>query len=399
MQLRCEECHNLHFRECVSCGVPYDADAEELEGAWGGMCVDCSSEHFICDSCNEIYHEDLYGGEGLCLSCQEKRGKLIKGYHQGSDRGINFLPYRGEELYFGVELETENYKDRLAAAEDVLSLSKDESLFWLEEDCSLIDGFELITQPATLAYHKEHFPWREICQTLRQHHGEAERADHAALHVHFSKSFFPPQNRDAYALKLIYLVDKFRKELLQTAGTSDYLSRRSAQGYRYSEFRKFFCKDSLKKLCCDYDRYKAVNIHSDQDTFEVRIFGSTLDPHRVIANIELVDHLIHFALGLSVTEVKKLSWRQIVEGASMNGYTNLNKIICQKKILRRKGSEITKGSLVHICLPRTEDTHYGRVGVGNGDVGLVVDLHGSEVYINFPDRPGWRGLISEVVLA
>ena len=208
MQLRCEECHknlvpaeviyylgtrlcavchNLHFRECVSCGVLYDADAEELEGAWGGMCRACSLEHFVCDSCGEICHEDSYGGNGLCLSCQAKRGKLIKGYHQGSDRDINFLPHRGEKLYFGVELETENYKDRQAAAKDVLSLSKDESLFWLEEDFSLTNGFELITQPATLEYHKEHFPWREICQTLRQHGGEAERVNYAALHVHFSK--------------------------------------------------------------------------------------------------------------------------------------------------------------------------------------------------------------------
>ena len=83
----------------------------------------------------------------------------------------------------------------------------------------------------------------------------------------------------------------------------------------------------------------------------------------------------------------------------MNGYTNLNKIICQKKILRRKGGEITKGSRVRICLPRTEDTHYGRVGIRNGDVGLVVDLYDRNIYVNFPGRPGWHGLISEVVLA
>ena len=399
MQLRCEEYHNLHFRECVSCGVSYNIEADESRGAWGGMCRACSLEHFVCDSCGQIYHEDSYGDNGLCFSCQAKRDELIKKYHQGSDKDINFLPYCGEELYFGVELETENYKDKLAAAKDVLSLSEGESLFWLEEDCSLVNGFELITQPATLEYHKEHFPWGEICRTLSQHDGGAERADHAALHVHFSKSFFPPRDRDTHTLKLIYLVDKFRKELLQTAGTSDYLSQRSAQGYLYSEFRKFFCKDSLKKLSSYYDRYKAVNIHSSQDTFEVRIFRSTLDPHRIIANIELVDHLIHLALRLSVTEVKKLSWKQIVEGASMNGYTNLSNIICRKKTLRRKGSEITKGSLVHICLPRTEDTLYRRGGVRNNDVGLVVDLYDGIVCVNFPHCSEWHGRVSEVVLA
>ena len=54
----CRVCHNLHFEECACCGFLYDEEADAPRGAWGGMCIDCSSEHFVCDSCGEIYHVD-----------------------------------------------------------------------------------------------------------------------------------------------------------------------------------------------------------------------------------------------------------------------------------------------------------------------------------------------------
>lgn len=192
------------------------------------LCLECLQTTSVCSNCGErVSTDELYSD--LCEDCYT-RSRILE-YHSGSPHGQIFYPYEGEELYFGVELETDGYGDLLEAAADVLRLSLNKRLFWLETDRSLISGFELITQPATLEYHRSKFPWAKITECLKQHGAKAEDSERAAMHVHFSSQFFPPRHYSSCALKAVYLFDKFRKELLATAKTTTYLANRSAQPY------------------------------------------------------------------------------------------------------------------------------------------------------------------------
>jgi hypothetical protein len=55
-------------------------------------------------------------------------------------------------LFLGAEIEVDNGDDRYYCAETVVSTMND--FLYCESDGSLDDGFEMITQPATLNYHK-----------------------------------------------------------------------------------------------------------------------------------------------------------------------------------------------------------------------------------------------------
>jgi hypothetical protein len=65
--------------------------------------------------------------------------------------------------------------------------SEDESLFCLEHDGSLVDGFEIVTHPCTLQYHNREFPWTEICEFVTKAGYLSHTTNTCGLHIHASK--------------------------------------------------------------------------------------------------------------------------------------------------------------------------------------------------------------------
>ena len=338
----CIACFDRHYRTCVVCEAVYDYDAEYPHGdVWAGMCRSCSHDHFECTCCGGILHVDSLWEDSLCRAChiaeeEEKSVSVVEGYHTRG-AAINFLPTNYEPLYYGVELETEGYAQREDAARAVFKLSKEKTLFCLEHDCSLNAGFELITQPATLDYHREQFPWKEICQVLREHEGRAEDSEHAAMHVHASTLFFA-REATLGTLKLLYLVEKHRAELLLSANTSAYLANRSA--HRLIGHKSIFSSPnyncSLHELARKHDRFTALNPFPSYPTLEFRIFRSTLNVDRIIANLELTDRLVRLAAETDVSGIKKLSWAKIAKLPKGNGYVHLDKFLCPKRVIEKK---------------------------------------------------------------
>jgi len=406
----CTVCYDRHFRNCECCHMNYDYDYNYRRGTcWGSFCPACSDDHFTCVSCGQTYHIDDQsdGYSDYCIDCysedEDDDEYPIHSYHSGQNSSGLFYPTNFETLYFGVELETDGYGRISSAAEDVLLLSEGESLFWLEHDCSLSDGFELITHPATLEYHKEQFPWKEITQTLEKHGAKSETSAAAALHIHFSKEFFPSRHIASCSLKLIYLFSKFRKELLKTANTSDYLAVRSAKDSPIEHQKLFETKPytrTYKEIHDTCERYLAVNICSSQPTIEIRIFRSTLDSKRIISYLELVHHLIHLARDLTVSQVKRLSWKRIVALAGSNGYSNLTDYLCDKKIRRRRGKigEIIVGSRVRVR--EGVYPNFGWGAVTPESIGTVssISLADNTCYVDFLEYTHWLGELHELEL-
>lgn len=418
--LICTDCAEEHFRYCIRCDALYDPDEC---GHSNRLCPDCGENYFICVGCGEIVDNGCYGEDGYCDDCwgnSDEEGEVIWPYHCSYRPKLTFYPSKGsnEDLFFGVELETELYPHPNQAAEDVLQYSKDRQLFFIESDSSLSSGFELITQPATLDFHRTQFPWDDICETLTEHKGRSEDSPAAAMHVHCAKTFFKsrPSGR---TLKLIYLVEKYRKECLKTAICSEYLADRSAtkylQGYSLGEHDCNWLltteddhqahRDKLQSLESDCERLRAINTLTDTRTIEFRLFRSTLNKDRIIANLEFTDLLIRLARDLPMYKVKQLSWKQIVSLAGSNGYSFLPSMICPKKKpslrARIREGEVVEGNSVRIR--SNVEPRHGRGYVQGGEVGTVKHIERRNSYkplvrviVNFPSCNAWTGYSDEL---
>lgn len=336
----CAPCYNSHFEHCICCGDSYDRNYEEQRlGAWGGMCCTCSDEHFVCEECGETCHLDSCGEDGLCQDCVNKEYGRIKGYHTGADGGIQYQPYwSSDSVYFGIELETDDYDDRVEASNELYALSQGETLFWQEEDSSLQEGIEIISQPCTLDYHRDSFPWSKIREIVRKHGGLSERTGTSALHIHFSLSFFNGQGLELRQLRLIYLFEKFREQLAILARTSDYLLSRSAQEYRYERDTLFHgeAEDRLAALKSRYGRYMAVNLEN-RNTIEIRLFRGTLSRRVILASIELVDFLIRLAKNTETRTLQRLSWKGLLKRIRAGNYQFLPAYLIEKEADKLKG--------------------------------------------------------------
>lgn len=333
----CETCFNEHFSNCDCCEGAYDL----ADDTWGGMCQVCCDEHFVCDGCGEIIHSDSYGEDGMCEDCYQRSSERIHGYHCGGNKGICFYPHEGEPLYFGIELETDDYKDRHGAGEELYEVSEEDALFWQEEDGSLEDGIEIITQPCTLDYHRDKFPWGRIREAVKKYGGKSEKTNAAALHIHFNKSFLDGEESELYQLRLIYLFEKFRDELLVLARTSQYLWERSAKAYRLNLFD---CspKSKMRELRQDCDRLMAVNLHSDKDTIEIRLFRGTLGRDTILASIELVDFLVRLARGTSTATLQRLTWRGLLKKIKAKDYQYLPAYLVKREADKLTGRHTPK---------------------------------------------------------
>ena len=319
--LLCATCFGSYYH-CAACGNLYNREAAENEGAWGDMCMPCSSEHFVCGECRETFNAEAYSEEGLCENCVGRReNQGVRDYHSHLGRRVCFLPNKNQALYFGVELETDKYDERRPAAKELVALSPDEELFWLENDSSLDCGIELITQPCSLDYHLNKFPWETAIEIIERNGGHGQDTGTAALHIHFNRSFLNGKQAELQQLRLVYLFEKFRDELLILGRTSDYLQSRSAKKYN-CPLHDTTAKLKMYQLECLVDRMQSVNI-TNRTTIEIRIFRSTLQVTTIKASIELVDFLVRLAKNESTRQLQKLSWRDMLKLINKSKYRYL----------------------------------------------------------------------------
>ena len=322
----CAECYTNRLPHCDCCGDSYNPTDD---GCWGGMCQSCSDSHFECCSCGEIHHIDDYGENGMCLGCSERASVPIKDYHSGPDCGTFFCPDATESLYFGVELETDCYDNREEAAVALTKLCNCDRLFWLERDCTLDKGIEIISQPCTLAYHRDVFPWGAVAKTVEQFGGRSHDTETCGLHIHFSQTFFNG-HPELYQLRLIYLFEKFWDELVVFSRRGTRALWRNANKYDRSLF-DCSAKNKIRELRGGDCRYQAVNI-TNEETIEIRIFRGSLEVKTILASIELVDFLVHVAKKVSTKRLQAMSWTGLTRMLSHKDYHYLPQYLVEKEL-------------------------------------------------------------------
>ena len=205
----CRDCAEQVGECCEECGEW--ARHEDIVRLHNGdhLCDRCFDRlgGFYCANCHEAFLPEEYGGgndcgDYFCTDCWEESGGSLESYLDEGCSGT-FRPRKtpadelkekaGESLLFlGFELESGgvgNANDCLETLESI-SPCNSEEYFRFKEDGSIPDyGAELVSQPGTLAWHKN-FKWERILRELRAGGFKSHDLDgECGLHVHFNRSF------------------------------------------------------------------------------------------------------------------------------------------------------------------------------------------------------------------
>lgn len=296
---------------CEDCGARMPSeDAVSAIDRYGDACIICSDcadlNYYFCEDCGRYVHEWFWNHDAeLCNDCAEARyGGLIQSYHEGHPNGLEFF---GDARYsfiaghFGIELEvTTDEPQRVAYMLRELGCRTD--LYHLENDCS-VDGFEMIFQPMTLEYIREHIAdIRHIFEVLNQYGATAEQGN--GLHIHVSRTAFG--NDAATQARRIALC-------MKAFAGDNYNRMRAASGRSYDAGD--WCRDNIgignfnqKKQAAATrraDRYLAVNVQNT-DTVEFRLGRSTVDCDDFIRWIQTIGVIVRRSESITPTQATDL---------------------------------------------------------------------------------------------
>ena len=198
--------------------------------------------------------------------------------------------FHGEgKLFLGMELEVETGRSLGTCLDVVRQHLEDNNLVYLKSDGSINCGFEMVTHPMAFDWALENFPW-ELLDSLSTH--GAYTNDQVGLHVHVNRSGFITPTHTYKWLKFIYRNQRKVTRLARRSGSNwaafDPDDRANIKRY---------CKGDQSPV-----RYRAVNTQND-NTFEIRVFQSSLDPHEVKAALAFADASVRYTEQLSTNDI------------------------------------------------------------------------------------------------
>lgn len=337
----CEDCFHDIFTTCDRCGdVIRRTDA--IEDCYNTFCPDCfNNYYFYCDRCDSIYpvediHEDDNGV--YCTCCADDLGILgggIENYYY-KPAPIFYGSSSPEDLYMGVELEVDGGGEHNDNANYVTELiNQDGEFVYCKHDGSLDEGFEIVSHPTTLDYHWHNADWQSVMKRALEKGYRSHDAGTAGLHVHLSKAFFGTtyDEQDKNIMKLLYLVERFWKEMVK-------FSRRTESQLQQWAKRYGLCSspEELLNTAKGSERYHCVNLQNDY-TVEIRMFRGTLRYNTFIATLQFCGVLAEVAVNTSVQEIQSLTWESFLD-CIPEDYTELNEYLEKRKLLPSNKEEI-----------------------------------------------------------
>ena len=309
-------------------------------------------EPITCRCCGQTIHPRDNAGTGdlpLCLTCLEDRytvcsrcGALIPNHQacylpSGDDEDEPYCPdcyltvagqkpihdyyYRPSPcfwgdgpFYFGVELEIDEAGEDSDNARRLLAIANQgQPRLYCKHDGSLDDGFELVTHPMSLSYHRTEMPWEALLREAVRMGYLSHQSGTCGLHIHVSREAFGDTyaHQEAAIARVLYFFEKHWEELLKFSRRTPAQLNRWAARYGYQEQPK----DILEHAKDDRhaSRYTCVNL-TNADTIEFRIFRGTLRVNTILATLQLLDRICDVALALSDDVLKEMSWTTFAAG-------------------------------------------------------------------------------------
>lgn len=314
----CEDCIEELFRECDDCGELYP----RYDGYWTGdgrhICEACRYDHYYeCVDCGELYHEDdcYYDDnteENYCSSCWEnRRNRAIHDYYYKP--APIFHGGRLDRMYLGVELEIDDggeYDDNAKVLLDLANGDLSEEHIYCKHDGSLNNGFEIVSHPATLAYHENSIPWRELMEKALSMRYRSHDTTTCGLHVHVSRSALGNtyDEREQTIAKILYFIESHWYKILRFSRRTESQVNRWAR--RYVMERN--AVETYERAKRDFDRYHCLNLQND-NTIEFRMFRGTLKHSTFVATLQFVHDICKYCMGVSMFDIEFAQWNEFVE--------------------------------------------------------------------------------------
>lgn len=214
----------------------------------------------------------------------------------------------------GVELEIDDGGESSSNAKELLSIAnRSYEHIYCKHDGSLEEGFEIVTHPMTLDYHREGMTWADILHKAVAMGYKSHQAGTCGLHVHVNRNAFgsTEDEQEACIARILYFFEKHWEELLKFSRRTQRQLDRWAARYGYKEQPREILEHAKKGY--HGGRYTCVNLQNDS-TIEFRMFRGTLKLNTLIATLQLVDRICEVAICLSDEEVKNMSWSTFVSG-------------------------------------------------------------------------------------
>ena len=365
----CEDCRDEYYYCCDSCyELVHVDDAIAVDYNDGYVCESCADNYYTCDHCDNLFSDQNIAvntiGITLCEYCYneyyftcegcgevypQEDGEYINGYnycttcandHQDCILSYSYKPnpifFGDDNAGYGIELEIDNGDCREEAAKAITEAGGDH--IYLKEDGSLsYAGFEVVTHPATLDYHINHFPWTEICDAALSYGYRSHDTDTCGLHIHASRSLFgdTQMEQDLTIAKIILLVDRWydshivrfaRRNLSKMRHWADKPNADIRPGDNDS--------DAVYKSKKTADsRYKAVNL-CNRRTVEFRFFRGTLKRDTIIASIQWVDTIIKYCRNTPLNDLFNTTWDNIFGNT---GHAELTEYLKRRNLYNVKG--------------------------------------------------------------
>jgi hypothetical protein len=295
----CESCRdNIGTFECQECNDEWP----------DSYCAnpDDDSEDYICNTCNEN------GGGHIHSYSYKPRAK----FHKADNEHVKDT----NQLYFGIELEVE----RNGSSTDKGSMAKliEHDSYYLKNDGSLSDGFEIVTHPLTFSYIQQNksIIFSKMLSLLSSNGYRSYDSDTCGMHIHLSKK--------AFGTWQLY---RFIKFFVDNKDFVTYISQRKSEQLNkwatIEEENDNAIIYKAKKKGGNSKRYVAINLQNDK-TVELRIFRGTLNHMSFMKNIEFAYALFNFTRDCK--DISLQSFKEYINQS--NEYTMLKKFIKTKNL-------------------------------------------------------------------
>ena len=296
----CDDCYHNYTWQCEHCG---DTISENCGDNDYPLCQYCRDNHYYrCENCGDLICDDsvYWCDDGpYCQCCYDNIGyEIIRDYSYTPD--LNFLHTQDENpsekplLYLGFELEAGGLDSSDDAKEIAEEIADDETTRFFTEDGSIPgDGFEMVSMPCTLDYHRG-INWQDTLATmarrgLRSHDLGAEGC---GLHVHASRDYLT----DFQWLFLDWFVSRNQRAFEKIARRKECHWARFKNNEKGNPIKEVYGKQAYAS------RYQAVNF-CNYSTVEFRLFRGTLKYDTFIATLEIVDCLCNWAKQVKMHDI------------------------------------------------------------------------------------------------
>ena len=312
----CRCCLENTHKNCHACGK-WESKETIMQHGGRHYCPNCYSQYIrTCDNCGNSCQRDRMveqNGRWVCENCHRKL-KVIKDYNYTPDE-FNYHKLDGDNcLFLGIEVEVETNKDRgydERCAKEVTEYFKSLDLgefFYIKHD-GTVEGFELVTQPATLRYMHEKIPWNTILKWFVSKGYTSYKTGNCGLHIHMNKKFFTPL--DIHKLRLFFSTNKaYIYKFSKRQGFNDKYCQ-------YEDF-SFGIKEFITEGKKQEGKYWAIRTRpTKKDTVELRVFRGTLSYPRFLASLQFTDALAHYIKWVGIMSCQsKNSWIEFIRWCS-----------------------------------------------------------------------------------